>query len=84
VVQAAYGRSTPEGIVWARQACSWLAHGEIETLVKSIEALPPVAPPPGQTRSVPEQAVGYFTTNAERMRYPYFRAQPKACMSAVA
>jgi len=75
VAQAAYGRSTPEGIVWARQACSWLAHGEIETLVKSIEALPPVAPPPGQTRSVPEQAVGYFTTNAERMRYPYFRAQ---------
>ena len=75
VAQAVYGRSTPEGIAWAKQGCLWLVHGEIEALVKSIEALPLVAPPPGQTRSVPEQAVGYFTTNAERMRYPHFRAQ---------
>ena len=75
VARVVYGRSTPEGIAWARQACSWLVHGEIETLVTFIEALPPVAPPPGQTRSVPEQAVGNFTTNAQRMRYPHFRAQ---------
>jgi hypothetical protein len=75
VAQVVYGRSTPEGIAWAKQGCSWLVHGEIEALVTSIEALPPVAPPPGQTHSVPEQAVGYFTTNAERMRYPHFRAQ---------
>jgi hypothetical protein len=27
------------------------------------------------SRSVPEKAVDYFTTNAERMRYPTFRAQ---------
>lgn len=75
VAQAVYGRSTPEGVAWAKQGCLWLVHGEIETLVTSIEALPPVAPPPGQSRSVPEQAVGYFTTNAQRMRYPHFRAQ---------
>jgi hypothetical protein len=75
VAQAVYGRSTPEGIAWAKQGCSWLVHGEIGALITSIEALPPIAPPPGQTRSVPEQAVGYFTTNAQRMRYPHFRAQ---------
>jgi hypothetical protein len=75
VAQAVYGRSTPEGIAWAKQGCSWLVHGQIEALVTSIAALPPIAPPPGQSRSVPEQAVGYFTTNAERMRYPHFRAQ---------
>jgi hypothetical protein len=84
VAQAVYGRSTPEGIAWAKQGCSWLVHGEIETLVKSIEALPLVAPPPGQTRSVPEQAVGYFTTNAERMRYPHFRAQGMHIGSGIA
>lgn len=84
VAQAVYGRSTPEGIAWAKQGCSWLVHGEIETLVKSIEALPLVAPPPGQTRSVPEQAVGYFTTNAERMRYPHFRAQGMHVGSGIA
>jgi hypothetical protein len=75
VAQAVFGRSTPEGVAWAKQGCSWLVQGEIETLVQAIAALPPLAPPPGQAKSVPEQAIGYFTTNAERMRYPAFRAQ---------
>lgn len=75
VAHAVFGRSTPEGIAWAKQGCTWLVQGEIETLVQAIAALPSVAPPPGQTKSVPEQAIGYFTTNAARMRYPAFRAQ---------
>ncbi len=45
--QAVYGRTTPEGIAWAKQGCSWLAQGEIETLVQAIAALPPIASPPG-------------------------------------
>jgi hypothetical protein len=84
VAQAVFGRTTPEGIAWAKQGCAWLVHGEIETLVQAIAALPPVAPPPGQTKSVPEQAIGYFTTNAERMRYPQFRAQGMQIGSGIA
>lgn len=75
VAQAVFGRTTPEGIAWAKQGCTWLVQGQIETLVQAIAALPPIAPPPGQSKSIPEQAIGYFTTNAERMRYPQFRAQ---------
>ena len=71
MAQAVYGRSTPEGVTWAKRCCTLLVQGEIEALVQSIAALPPA----GQTRSVPEQAVGYFTSNGERMRYPRFRAQ---------
>ncbi len=84
VAQAVFGRSTPEGIAWATQGCTWLVQGEIEALVQAIAALPPVAPPAGQTKRVPEQAIGYFTTNAERMRYPAFRAQGMQIGSGIA
>lgn len=84
VAQAVFGRTTPEGVAWAKQACTWLVQGEIETLVQAIAALPPLAPPPGQTKSVPEQAIGYFTTNAERMRYPVLRAQGMHIGSGIA
>ncbi len=41
----------------------------------AIAALPKIPPEPNESRSVPEKALDYFTTNAERMRYPAFRAQ---------
>jgi hypothetical protein len=84
VAHAVFGRTTPEGVAWARQGCTWLVQGQIEALVQAIAALPPVAPPPGQTKSIPEQAIGYFTTNAERMRYPAFRAQGMQIGSGIA
>jgi hypothetical protein len=84
VAQAVFGRTTPEGVAWAKQGCTWLVQGEIEALVQAIAALPPVAPPPGQTKSVPEQAMGYFTTNAQRMRYPALRAQGMQIGSGIA
>lgn len=84
VACAVYGRSHPDGVAWAKQACDWLIHGPIEILLKAIAALPPIAAPPGQTRSVPEQAMGYFPTNAERMRYPTFRAQGMHIGSGIA
>jgi hypothetical protein len=40
VAQAVSGRSTSEGIAWAKQSCSWLVHGEIEVLITSMEVLP--------------------------------------------
>lgn len=53
-------------------------------LVSAITALPPIAPEPGQARSIPERAVDYFTTNAARRRYPVFRAQGMHIGSGIA
>lgn len=84
VAHAVFGRTTPQGISWAKAACDLLVHGQIEKLVTLIGQLPPVAPPPGQSKSIPEQAMGYFTTNASRMRYPTFRAQGMHVGSGIA
>jgi hypothetical protein len=84
VAHAVFGRTTAQGISWAKQACDLLVHGQIEKLVTLIGQLPPIAPPPGQSKSIPEQAMGYFTTNASRMRYPTFRAQGMHVGSGIA
>jgi hypothetical protein len=84
VAVAVFGRGHPQAVAWAKRACDWLVHGQIETLLTAIAALPPVAPSPGQSKSVPEQAIGYFTTNATRMQYPTFRAQGMHIGSGVA
>src|SRR5437588_10373617 len=75
VARAVYGSQAVAAEVWAKEACDLLVHGNIEELAATIAALPPIAPEPGESRSVPEKAVDYFSTNAERMRYPTFRAQ---------
>lgn len=84
VAAAVFGRSHPEGVAWAKRACDWLVHGQIGTLVNALAALPAVASPPGQSKSVPEQAMSYFTTNAKRMQYPTFRAQGMHIGSGIA
>ena len=84
VAHAVFGRTTPQGISWAKAACDLLVHGQIEDLVTLIGQLPPLAPPPGQSKSIPEQAMGYFSTNASRMRYPAFRAQGMHVGSGIA
>ncbi len=84
VAHAVFGRGTAAGTVWATQACSLLEQGQSEALVSAIEALPPIAPEPGQARSCPERAVDYFTINAQRMRYPVFRAQGMHLGSGIA
>lgn len=81
---AVFGRSTSQASTWATKACEWLVQGQIETLVAAICALPPIAPEPGQARSIPERAVDYFSRNAERMRYPVFRAQGMHVGSGIA
>src|SRR5437588_640625 len=75
VARAVYGPQTEAATAWAKNACDLLVYGKIEELVAAIAVLPPIAPNPGESRSVPEKAVDYFTSNAERMRYPTFRAQ---------
>ena len=84
VARAVYGPQTEAAEVWAKDACDLLVHGTIEELAATIAALPPIAPSPGESRSVPEKAVDYFTTNAERMRYPAFRAQGMHVGSGIA
>jgi hypothetical protein len=84
VAHAVFARSSQDASIWAKQACDLLVHGKIEDLVAAIEKLPPIPPPSGESKSVPEQALGYFTTNAERMRYPAFRAQGMHVGSGIA
>src|SRR5436309_14861226 len=84
VARTVYGPQTLAAEVWAKQACDLLVHGKIEELAATIAALPPIAPEPGESRSVPDKAVDYFTTNAERMRYPTFRAQGMHVGSGIA
>ncbi len=84
VARAVYGPQTVAAEGWAKDACDLLVHGNIEELAAAIAALPPIAPEPGESRSVPEKAVDYFTTNAERMRYPTFRAQGMHVGSGIA
>jgi len=84
VAHAVFGHGTAVGMAWVTTACSLLEAGQIADLVSAIAALPPIPPEPGQARSIPERAVGYFTTNAERMRYPVFRAQAMHLGSGIA
>jgi len=78
VAHAVFGPGTAAGTAWATHACSLLEQGHSEALISAISALPPIPPEPGQARSCPERAIDYFTTNAQRMRYPVFRAEAHA------
>src|SRR5437016_5737252 len=74
VAHAVFGGATAAATAWATAACSLLEAGQIADLVSAIATLPPIPPEPGQARSIPEWAVDYFATNAQRMSYPVFRA----------
>jgi hypothetical protein len=84
VANAVFGATTAKGAAWAEQHCQLLEEGHIEKLVGAIALLPPIPPPPTSTRSLPEQAMGYFIANAARMRYPIFRAQGMHVGSGIA
>ena len=84
VARAVYGPQTQAAERWAKEACDLLVQGHIEQLVATITALPAIAPEPGESRSVPEKAIDYFSANAERMRYPTFRAQGMHVGSGIA
>jgi hypothetical protein len=52
VAHAVFGRGTPQAAAWAEVACDLLIQGQIEQLVAEISKLPPIAPPPGKTKSI--------------------------------
>jgi hypothetical protein len=84
VAHAVFGPSSQEACLWAKEACTLLVHGQIEELVAAIGKLPTISRAPDESRSVPDKAVDYFTTNAQRMRYPAFRAQGMHVGSGIA
>ena len=84
VAHAVYGPKSQKAEQWAKQACTLLVNGKIEELVQEISKLPKLLPASGESRSVSDRAVDYFTTNAERMRYPQFRAQGMHIGSGIA
>lgn len=75
VANAVHGAATAQGAVWAKRADDLLTHGKIEELIQSIERLPAIPAEPNASRSIPSIEADYFRSNAERMRYPAFRAR---------
>jgi hypothetical protein len=76
VAAAVFGASNAKAAVWTEtQIREHLIQGDALGLVAAIAALPKVAPPPGETKSLPDQAIEYFANNAERMHYPEYRAR---------
>ncbi len=84
VANAVHASGTPQGAAWAKQADELLSHGKVEELVQLIEKLPAIPAEPGDSRSIPAIEADYFLSNAERMRYPTFRAQGMHIGSGVA
>ncbi len=84
VANAVYGSGTPQGAIWAKLADDLLSHGKIEELVERIEQLPGIQALPGTSRSIPEIEADYFLSNAQRMRYPAFRAKGMHIGSGIA
>ncbi len=84
VANAVYGPGTPQGAAWAKQADDLLSHGQIEDLVQRIEQLPSIPALPGASRCIPAIEAEYFLSNAQRMRYPTFRAKGMHIGSGIA
>jgi hypothetical protein len=84
VANAVHGPETPKGAAWAKQADDLLSHGNIEELVELIAKFPAIPAQPGASRSIPEMEAEYFLSNAERMRYPTFRAKGMHIGSGIA
>jgi hypothetical protein len=84
VANAVHGPGTTEGTAWAKQADELLSHGKIEELIEMIEKLPSIPAASNASRSVPEIEADYFRFNAERMRYPAFRAKGMHIGSGIA
>jgi hypothetical protein len=84
VANAVYGSGSPDGAAWAKQANDLLSHGKIEDLVAFIAQLPAIPTEPEASRSIPEIEADYFLSNAQRMRYPAFRAKGMHLGSGIA
>jgi hypothetical protein len=85
VANAIWGEGSAKSKEWAEAAIeNHLIRGDVKGLVAAIGGLPKIAPVPGENRSTPERAMEYFQNNAQRMRYPEYRARGLEIGSGVA
>jgi hypothetical protein len=68
--RALYGAETPATTTWVEQQLGRLAHGQAATLAREWRALPCR----GETATVRDAQVTYFTNQAPRMAYDRYRA----------
>jgi hypothetical protein len=64
VARAVFAAEPSQKEGWATHVIDLLANGRIEEVIAAIERLPPMVPPPGKSRSIPETEAEYFRTNA--------------------
>lgn len=85
VAHAVWGEGSAKAEGWAEaQIADHLIRGDAQGLVAAIAALPKIPPPTGESKSIPEQAMEYFSNNAERMHYPEYRARGLEIGSGIA
>jgi hypothetical protein len=76
VAEAVWGEGSAKAAAWVEARLrEHLIKGDAAGLVAAIAALPPISPPTGEGKSIPDQAREYFQNNAERMHYPEYRAR---------
>jgi hypothetical protein len=85
VAHAVWGEGSAKAAAWAEtQISEHLICGDVEGLVGAIAVLSQIAPPCGESKSIPEQAREYFQNNAARMDYPAYRARGMEIGSGIA
>jgi len=67
-----YGRGSAEAKNWAAARCQTLDTGDVEGVVAALGRL---RPRQAEGQEAVRKAMGYFETNANRMRYARFRSQ---------
>jgi hypothetical protein len=72
VARAVYGEGTAQARDWAERNVQRLSSGDWKGLLCSLQALRPKS---AEGRHAVRLAIGYFTTNRQRMQYPTYRAQ---------
>lgn len=75
VAHAVFGEGTSAGDTWLTQQRHELRHGNPDTVLRAIAALPvDKAPNPEGARTAREREVGYFTTRRAHIAYAEFSA----------
>jgi len=72
VAHAAFGQDNPKARAWGQAGEQLLSEGKVELLLRRISRLPPGS---AESKNICREAQGYFSNNANRMRYGRYRRQ---------
>lgn len=72
VAHAVFGHTNVQTAAWAKQGCDLLSEGKIAALIQLIEALPPIAPEPGASRSCAGDRSGLLLYQRRAYALSYF------------